>query len=502
MEKNITFPNYSMEDYHNFNQDNRESKNKQDINVQKLAQKIILDNFSWPSVLIDKNFEIHYFNGNTEKYLTQPKGKASLNLLNMARKNLRYKLTPSIHKAIHEKEKVITKDVMIEEKEKYYKVDIIVQPIRKGGSQINFLLVAFKEKGRQNSDETLYETSADEDQRVKALEQELKRTKESLQTTIEELETTNEELKSSNEELQATNEEYQSTNEELETSREEAQSTNEELTAVNSELKDKIQELSRANDDMKNLLNSTQIATIFLNTDLSIRRFTSPTSQIFNIIESDIGRPINHITSKINYDNIDEDAQEVLDTLEKQEKEIQTESGEWYSVKIMPYRTTDNLIDGVIITFTNVTRIKQAKEASRLATVVRDSNDAIMVLDLEGNILEWNKGATNIYGYQEEEALEINVSDIIPPEERSKFQELLNKIKSGQTVDSFETSRITKEGQILEVWLTITRLVDNNNNTYAIATTERDLTEIKEMQQSYEEKINELKEELKKCKKN
>jgi len=185
---------------------------------------------------------------------------------------------------------------------------------------------------------------------VLSIERELESTKEHLQTTIEELETSNEELKSTNEELQ-------STNEEMETSKEELQSTNEELVTVNTELQNKVDELTQMNNDINNLLGSTEIGTIFLDTRLNIKRFTLATTKIFNLIQADLDRPISDITSKIRYDHLEKDAKKVLDNLIIKEAQVQDIDGNWFAMRISPYRTTENVIDGVVITFVDINKI-------------------------------------------------------------------------------------------------------------------------------------------------
>jgi two-component system CheB/CheR fusion protein len=218
------------------------------------------------------------------------------------------------------------------------------------------------------------------------LEQELKYSQEHLQTSIEELETSNEELKSSNEELQSTNEELQSTNEEMETSKEELQSLNEELVTVNAELQGKIDELAHTNDDMKNLLDSTKIATVFLDSDLRIKRFTSEANKIINLIPSDVGRPIGHIVTNVEKDALAADAQQVLDSLTFKEQPVRTKDGRWYLNRIVPYRTMDNVIDGVVITFTDITEQKKAEstilDARNFAEgIVETVREPLLVLD-------------------------------------------------------------------------------------------------------------------------
>ena len=219
---------------------------------------------------------------------------------------------------------------------------------------------------------------------------------ENLQTTIEELETSNEELKSTNEELQSTNEELQSTNEELETSKEEMQSLNEELTTVNSELQSKVEELSQANNDMQNLLNSTDIATIFLDNKLCVKRFTEKTRKIVNLIQHDIGRPIADLAFNLNYDRLDADCREVIETLVFREREVRTTEGCWYLMKIMPYRTIEQVIEGLVITFVSIDELKKTEktgaEALRFSeSIVNTVAEPLVILDGEFRVVSANR---------------------------------------------------------------------------------------------------------------
>ena len=228
-----------------------------------------------------------------------------------------------------------------------------------------------------------------------ALENELTITKERLNTTIEEMTTSNEELKSANEELQSLNEESQSTNEELETSKEELQSINEELSTVNSELQNKIDELSETNDDMTNLFNSTEIAIVFVDNELNIRRFTEESTKLIKLIESDTGRPLGDFNLDINYPDIIKDITQVIDKLNPIEKEVKTTKGEWYKVRITPYKTSKNIINGATITFTNINNLKNTQE--KIQSALNYSNDVIntireplMVLDPQLKLVSAN----------------------------------------------------------------------------------------------------------------
>jgi two-component system, chemotaxis family, CheB/CheR fusion protein len=247
-------------------------------------------------------------------------------------------------------------------------VDIVIEPILDGAGGYRDFLILFKDGPIRpaGSDERGLDTPV-RTEHVDRLEGELRATRERLQATIEELESTNEELKSSNEEYQSLNEELQSANEELETSREELQSVNEELTTVNGELAHRVQELTRATSDLKNFLESTQIATVFLDNDLRVMNFTPAITHVMHLVETDVGRPIAHIKAKIAIEELDEDVRRVLRTLASAERELTApDSGTRYIVRILPYRSIDNFIAGVVITFIDVTAITRAEERQRL----------------------------------------------------------------------------------------------------------------------------------------
>ncbi len=460
-------------------------------NVKRVAENEILAHYGPPCVLVNTRYEILYFHGNTDKYLTPPRGEPTFNLLEMARKGLRYKLNTLLHKASQQEHPITEKSVKFDERST--KVDITVKPV--SGFDEDLLLVVFEEQHRVELEEQPQKPKdsepgeESEDPRVAALEHELAGTKEYLQTTIEELETTNEELKSTNEELQSTNEELQSANEELETSREELQSTNEELETVNAAHQDKIEELSRSNNDLSNLLASTEVGTLFLDMDLNVARFTPAVKKIFNLIPSDVGRPVSDISAKTDYRSITEDARRVLDTLEHKEVEINTYENKWFLMRVLPYRTVENIIDGVVLTFVDITASKAAMQyLHRLATVVKDSNDAVTVQNLDGSIIAWNKGAEKMYGYSETEALKMNITETVPPEEKQQAELLLERIKNGEEVESAESIRQTKDGRKLRVWLTITALKDEWGNIDAVATTERDITELRGLREREQKK--------------
>jgi two-component system CheB/CheR fusion protein len=368
------------------------------VNLPNLVQKALLDSYTPACIVIDYNYDILYVHGATGKYLQLSPGPMTANITELGREGLKSQLSSAIRRVIDGEEEVSYHGLRVKQNGGHLLVDLTVRQLSLPMESKKLLLVLFQDvvtgvetKGGKARGTREVQTTA----HVSEMEEELKHTRESLQTTIEELETSNEELKSTNEELQSTNEELQSTNEELETSREELQSVNEELLTVNAEHQAKIDELSIVNDDIKNLLNSTNVATVLLDNNLCIRRYTMSANKILNIIESDIGRPLRHITSNLTYDNLLQDAEEVLDTLVPKEMEVQTEEGHWYNLRISPFRTTENAIGGLVLTFTDINNVKIAgieKTAREVAeAVVETVREPLLVLDGKLNIISANK---------------------------------------------------------------------------------------------------------------
>jgi two-component system CheB/CheR fusion protein len=243
-------------------------------------------------------------------------------------------------------------------------------------------------------------------------------------------------------------------------------------------------DLSRANNDMNNLLAGTGIGTVFLDMRLRILRFTPTASMIINLIASDVGRPVGHLVSNlVGYDRLVSDAQTVLDTLVPKEVEVQTTDGKWFTMRIQPYRTLDNMIEGAVITFVDRTEavrmrgaLKEANDLLRLAVVVRDAHDAITVQDLDGRTLAWNPGAVRLYGWSELEALAMNVRDRIPEGLREGALATLAQLSRAKIQAPYRTQRLTKAGSVVKVSITSTALVKESGQMYAIATTEREST--------------------------
>lgn len=332
-------------------------------NLGQLTDQLIQQNFAPAAVLVNGDGDIVYISGRTGKYLEPAAGKTNVNIHAMARDGLREALTGVIRKALRDAQAIHLNGLQVKTDGGTQAVDVTVQAVEKPEPLRGQVIVVFKDvptPSAPNPSDKLVPTDTHN-----ALRQELQQTREALQVTHEEMQASMEELKSSNEELQSTNEELQSTNEELMTSKEELQSLNEELQTVNAELQSKVDDLTWVRNDMANLLNSTEIATVFLDNGMNLRRFTTHATKLFKLIPGDVGRPLSHVVTDLDYPGLYDDALEVLRTLVFQEKEVTTHDGRWFRVRIMPYRTQDNVIDGVVITFFDITEIKHLEAELR-----------------------------------------------------------------------------------------------------------------------------------------
>jgi two-component system CheB/CheR fusion protein len=336
-------------------------------NLQMLADRVIVQRFSPAAVLTNDKGDILYISGRTGKYLELPVGRANLNIFAMAREGLRFELSGAFAAALRGERPVRVPGVRVRTNGAMQTVDLTVQKLTEPKELRGTLMIIVSDVAVA-PDATPPQRSGRTPARLAALEKELQRARAEAQTIREEMQTSQEELKSTNEELQSTNEELQSTNEELTTSKEEMQSMNEELQTVNQELQSKIDDLANSNNDMRNLLNSTEIATLFLDNELLVRRFTTPTAKIIKLIPSDTGRPITDIASNLDYPALTNDAKEVLRTLSFKETQAPSRDGRWFTVRIMPYRTLENVIDGVVITFSESTSAKQLETSLREQT--------------------------------------------------------------------------------------------------------------------------------------
>ncbi len=350
-------------------------------NIGEQIEKMLLDTYAPPSVIVNEKGDILYIHGRTGKYLEPAPGKPNLNVREMARQGMSTELGIALHTAVTQKKDTIFRDLKVKTNGDVQTINLMVRPIIEPERLQGMIMIIFEDVPSREVSKPAETTpgSKQAEEYVAELEKELKYTRENLQATIEEFQTSNEELKSANEELQSANEELQSTNEELNVSKEELQSLNEELITLNAEHQTKIEELSRTVSDLNNVISSTEIATIFLDNDLRIKGFTPTATRIMNLIWTDIGRPISDIVSNLKDVDTVKDSNEVLSNLVFREKEVEdTRNKNWYLMRIMPYRTIENVIDGVVIAFIDITERRRAEQMERDARLfVQSIVDAI-----------------------------------------------------------------------------------------------------------------------------
>ena len=352
-------------------------KRAKETNFAELARRTLLQSYAPASVVTDRKGNILYVHGDTGHYLRPAPGQASLSVIDMARDGLQLELRAALQAAA-EGNSTLDHMASVKGKDGLQSVSFSVRPLVDPVAGDDFLLVSFQEVADDSPKKTgrgKRTALPAEMQRIGELERQLSYTRDSLQATIEEQQASNEELKSSNEELQSTNEELQSTNEELETSKEELQSVNEELITVNNELQSKIEQLADMQNDMKNLLDNISVGTVFLDQHLVIRRFTREAQRVYRLVPSDVGRPLADIKSDLETDDLLVEAKAVIDTLVPCEREVRTLGDASYLVRIQPYRTLDNVIEGVVLTFTDISRRIEAEEA---VSAARDLAEAIV----------------------------------------------------------------------------------------------------------------------------
>jgi two-component system CheB/CheR fusion protein len=389
---------------------------KRNVTYADLHQRLA-EQYAPPSVLIDGDANIVHVSEKAGRFLHYAAGTPSHHLLTLVQPELRLELRTAIFQALRSGKSIEARRVQMQSEGRKRYVNMIVRPVQEPELSGPLVLVLFDEVEDSMASDAQAPDSDGRDPLVAQLEEELRRTKEQLQSTIEHSETSTEELKASNEELQAINEELRSTTEELETSKEELQSINEELITVNHELKTKVEETGKINDDLQNLIASTDIATVFVDRGMSIKRYTPHATKLFNLIPTDVGRSLLDITHRLNYDLLADDASEAFQSLRVIEREVTSQDGKWYLARVLPYRTTEDRIDGAVLTFVDVTSRRQAEESMRL--VAESTKDhAIITFGLDGRITTWNKGAERIFGYTDSEMVGQDASLLFLPEER------------------------------------------------------------------------------------
>jgi len=469
-------------------------------------------------VVIDAEGDVLQFSGRTGKYLEPPPGAPIHNIYSMARRGLRLDLRAAVHKASATGAVARQGNVSIGTNGGRQTIDLYVHPLRQDGATDKLFMIVFQDIGGvQPAAPDLKDATDDEAKTlgIRQLEAELRATKERLQTTTEELESSNEELKSGNEELSSMNEELQSANEELETSKEELQSINEELETVNAELNARVEELSRLNSDIANLLESTQIATVFLDRDLHIKSFTPAAKDVFRLVESDAGRPVTHVRARVHIETLEEDAERVLRTLAPIERQVQsTETDARYVMRILPYRSVDDVISGVVVTFTDVTRLRAAEtrigelsldlrhRAENLETVLDLVPIGIFVTGGDGEMPRANRHGAKLLGIS---GAGQGLRDVPAPlrlfkegrEVAPEKQPLQVAAASGKEILGEEYNLLRGDGHRVDVMVSATPLFEEGGKTRGAIAALVDITERKHAEARQDALLHELQHRVK-----
>ncbi len=464
--------------------------------VQRNADRVLLAHYLPAGVLVNENHEVLQFRGDTGRYLTPAPGKASLNVLKMAREGLLVSLRSLLQRARREDVAVREEGVRIKTNGGYTDVTLAVIPLGRANTSERCYWVLFENpappgaaasprgrtSSRAKSSRATSSELEDKDKQINRLLQELSATRDYLQSVIEQQEAANEELQSANEEVQSANEELQSINEELETSREEIQSSNEELTTVN-------EELNRVNNDLNNLFGSLQMAIVMVWQDLRIHRFTPIAEKLFNLIATDIGRPIGDIKLNLTVQDLPKLLAEVIDQVTARDLEVQDHAGRWYQLRIRPYRTLDNHIDGAVILLFDIESLKQTQGVlERQAKLLEQTHEAVFVRELNGVIVYWNRGAELLYGFGKGEAIGRASHELLGKNQavRSQISEALSH--EGRWMG--EMVQRTKDGR--EIVVESVEMLISEADRRLVLSTNRDITERKRLEETLQRRVDEL----------
>jgi two-component system CheB/CheR fusion protein len=451
-----------------------------------------------PSMLVDDGHRVLHLSENAGRFVMPSGGPLSGDAVDLVRPELRFELRSALNRVFEQHAPTLSLPILVRFNGSPHRVHILVKPADENESTAPHRAVVMFIEG-ETVDETLAVVDRQvSDETVGRLKQELELTQARLRTVREESDAANEELRAANEELQSINEEYRSTSEELETSKEELQSINEELQTVNSELKLKLEAISRAHSDLQNLVSATDIGTLFLDSGLRIKRFTDRVTELFSITVADEGRPITDFAHQLDYQDLIKDARNVLTNLSAVRREVRSRAGRWYDMRVRPYRTVDDKIDGVVITFVDTTERRQVDEALRVSEehlrqdrrLVELSHDPIFIWDFDDGVVFWNRGSQDLYGYSSQEALgkrkDQLLRTVVPG---SSFAELRAKLLAEGSY-SGEVRHRTKDGRELTIE---TRIVLENlgGKRLALEST-RDVTERKQWEKRQQLLLGEL----------
>ncbi|RLQ93090.1 CheR family methyltransferase [Falsibacillus albus] len=444
---------------------------------------VLLDQFMEACVVIDEDSEVVFSSNSAQRFLAFPKNKSNFNIHNIVPTSLSVVIGAAAKKVKETQEEVTFEDINVRYRDyREYCLNVKAAPVLLPHKGLHYTALFFEEKKVEftKRERALlpYDPEFLIQQRIHDMEQELFLTKQHLQNTIEELETSNEELQSTNEELIAANEELQSTNEEL-------QSVNEELITVNNDYEKKIEELIQLNNDIDNLLINTNIATIFLDKEFNIKLFTPEASNVFNLIERDVGRPIHHISHTLEYHELNQDIQEVLYTTHAIEKELKSDSDEWFSMRIMPYRTSDNIIEGIVITLVNITELKGMNQDLQMSKqALEHTGSTILVTDGDGNIVYTNQHFLNSISQEYSAVIGHPISDIYDAHFReSDFLMHWNEAYNGAKWTG-ELSYKDREGHNRWEYTTLVPVLKPNGKIAQVIRVSEDITQRKKDQEN------------------
>ena len=432
-------------------------------------------------VVVDHHHDILRFSGKTARMLQPADGIASLNLFALLHPDLRPAARAALRQAAATGAAVLHQDLVLLVGEREEIIELIVEPLPDLRGESLFL-VAFQDRGAKSKagrDSAADAQAGAGDVDVAVLHRELLAVRDRLRNVSEEFAVSQEQLQNSHQEFLSVNEELRSANEELETSKEELQSLNEELQTINAELHVRNDSLVRANSDLANLFDSTSIATLFVDNDLRIRRFTPRLLEIFNLREGDEGRPISDIVTRLTRDGLDSDVRQVLRSLVAVEREMEaSEGGSSYLMQVRPYRDLNNVIDGAVVTFVDISeRKRHERTRALLASIVESSRDAIVSHDLDGTITSWNAGAEALYGYPGHEAIGRPVSMLLGDTHPEDWQHLAATIERGERVTHFDSTRTAKDGRSIEVSVTISPVREEAGRIVGASVVARDISE-------------------------
>jgi two-component system CheB/CheR fusion protein len=473
---------------------------------QREADRILLGRYAPPGVLVNDNLEIIQFRGRTSAYLEPPPGEPTANLLKMAREGLFIELRSALAEAARQNQPVRREGARVRTNGGVREISLEVVPVKPSNTNEACFLVLFHEdespdiaqKGQGSTakdqpDIPPFTPGSSAGREVAQLQNELTATKEYLQSLVEQQDATNEELRSANEEILSSNEELQSTNEELETAKEELQSSNEELSTVNEQLQSRNLELSQTTNDLTNLLTSTAIPVVMVGNDLRIRSFTAAARRAMSLLPTDVGRPINDLKASVDVPDLDAIIQDVIESVQVKSREVLDREGRWHMLRIHPYRTADNKIDGAVVMLLDIDEIKATeKRILQQAELLDLAYEPIFARDKGGRIIYWNRGASELYGYTAEEVLGRVSHEILQPGMHLP-QEISDAALERDGHWFGEVVHLTRDGRQLVVE-SRQQVVTRSDGQRIVLETNRDISERKQFEDELKQRVEELRE--------